>query len=267
MALRYNNTTITDVNYNNSPASRLIYNGTEVFTYKPPYEDFLNVSTISESDFLTKVCVPDTFDDINSSTSLPYAKNFVGKNITLTHPAQTIPWTIIGYNHDGTSYTFDLWSSASIYDNQPFSSSSQTYSSSTVRTSINNMVSGFSSDIQERLLTMSVQSQQAPGLTSTNDKAKLLSLTEMGITSGNYHPGVEGNTYSNYFTSGRSTNTRYTDLIRKKSNGANTLYWTRSRFVTSVDSVFDVEEDGSTAGRQCDTQISLLPVIRISIPA
>ena len=205
-----------------------------------------------------------TQSDLLSMTRADFdtkASNMIGAQVILNHTTKTVPWTIIGYNHDGTSYTFDLMSSVSMYDNTGFGGS-EYYGSSYVRTTINNMVSGFGSDIQNRLQTMNVVSSGY----INNDKVKLLSLTEMGITSGDGHPGVEGNTYSGYFTTGRSIG-RYGDLIRNSSSGSVVDYWTRSRYTNASQMVFCIADNGNIyKGGLSDTH-SYLPVIRISIPA
>ena len=147
-----------------------------------------------------------------------------------------------------------------MYDSQQFGSS-QTYSSSIVRTTINNMVSGFSSAVQSRLKTMAVVSNGS----TLNDKVKILSLTEMGITTGNNHPGTEGNTYSNYFTSGRSTVQTYADLIRYNSSGSAVNYWTRSRHASNASYVWITINSGFVNYNRYSDSYSLLPAIRIGV--
>ena len=261
MALKYNNTTVNKVMYGNTEIKEFNVNGIEVFNAKKPYEDYLNSSTISESDFLDKVNTTDVFDDINPSTNLPYAKDFIGKRVRLTHPYRFIYWAIIGYNHDSTRYTFDLMSSVSMYDSEQFAQTSRNYINSKVRTKVNNdMIDGFSSEVQSKLQAMNVVSNGS----TLKDKAKLLSLTEMGITSGNYHPGVEGNAYSNYFTSGRSTEQTYSDLIRKNTSGTAVGYWTRSICTAYDYTLWSINSEGWVNYNVPNNYSrSILPVIRI----
>ena len=218
-----------------------------------PDLSILSKSSYTENEFLNKVSVADWFDNNIHNV-------FIGKKVRLTHSTKSVDWWIIGANHDGTTYTFDLWSSVSMYDSQQFGSS-QTYSSSTVRTTINNMVTGFSSAVQGRMQTMSVLSNGS----TLNDKVKILSLTEMGITTGNYHPGTEGNTYSNYFTSGRSTEQTYADLIRYNSSGSAVHYWTRSRNTNNASFVWIVVNGGYVGNNGYGNSYSLLPAIRIGV--
>lgn len=195
-----------------------------------------------------------------------YKSQLVGKTVSISNSqqdgAKSMDWVIIDYNHDSTSYTFDLWATRAMFDSVKFGSSQRYQDSScTARTKIEGAISGFSSELQAKLQTMSISVNS----TTVSAKIKLLSLTEMGISSGNYHPGTEGNVYDKYFTTGRSTGNTYADLIRNNSSGSATWYWSRSRNTGNSSNVCFVSINGSVDGSNYAGSNALIPAIRIAV--
>ena len=131
------------------------------------------------------------------------SKMKIGALITLSNQ-YCDTYEVIGTNHDSTSGTVDIMSHTQV-GNQVFNSSSQVYSSSNIRTWINSTYfDAFSSNIQNAAKTMSVVTNTSSGNSTTSDKVKLLSMTEIGATSSDAPTG-EGSLYSDVFTPGESS--------------------------------------------------------------
>lgn len=208
--------------------------------------------------------IEDTLLKMTQSQFDTYKDQLIGKIVNISNSQQdgnkSMDWVIIDYNHDNTSYTFDLWASRAMFDSVMFGSSQRYQDSNcTARTTIEGAITGFSSELQSKLQTMTISVNS----TSVSSKIKLLSLTEMGI-SGSY-VATEGNVYDKYFTTGRSTGETYEDLIRNNSSGSAKIYWSRSRHTNDSNRVWYIRQDGYINNYSYTSKMALIPVIRISI--
>ena len=181
----------------------------------------------------------------------------IGATITLSN-TYCNTYEVIGVNHDGTTGTVDIMAHTQV-GNQQFSSSSQIYSSSNIRTWINGTYfNAFSNDIQNASKAMSVVTD---GSSTVNDKVKLLSATEMGIT-GSYVPTGEGSLYTGVFTPGDRTS-YITNRWRGPGSYGNSSYlWLRSRGTNNTNYVWRVRSDGYCNNYFYTNTYGVLPVLR-----
>lgn len=207
-------------------------------TSPPPYYDELKSGvTLTEAQwlaFLNGDGIKFIID--NNETSI-----FLGKKINITNSADSTytTWSIGDFNHDGTSNTCDL-----ILDNNIHKAafgSSQTYSSSDARAWVTGTYyNGFSTDIKNKLQTMAVSSNGS----TLNDKVKLLSTDEVGITSahvGYQHSVREGSRYPIFMAGGTGNLQLDSSRIR---TGVTANWLLRSRCTTDNNYVWGVISNG-----------------------
>ena len=170
-------------------------------------------------------------------------------------------YEVIGVNHDGTVNTVDIMAHTQVGDQQ-FSAYSQEYSSFNIRTWINDIYfNAFSSNIRNAAKTMNVVTNTDSGNTTTNDKVKLLSMTEIGATH-TYAPTEEGSLYTGVFTP-NLWNTATPDRWRAAGTYGNAnYYWLRSRHTSYTGAVWYVGSGGNCyVGNFAGTR-GVLPVLR-----
>lgn len=251
--------------------SSLEVNGIEVYRKIPDYQEFLNVTTISESDFLNKVCIADTFND-------NVASQFVGKTVLLPVSGTDKNWKIIGYNHDNSNNTFDLLLTqleSSLYKKTYTSTDQYAYNGfryTEAYSAIVNYTSNLSSDTKAKRQLMTVYD-------ATGDYqayVKVFSLTEIGVRQGSnsYMPATtEGTFYGEYFTNSNKTfGYQYLELAF-----INQPYWLRTKQVVPNDqtmngwyfrvfnSTSSSQQQGNPSNEQPKYQQYLLPIIRLGV--
>ena len=184
----------------------------------------------------------------------------VGATITLSN-TYCSTYEVIGVNHDGTTGTVDIMAHTQV-GNQQFSTSSQVYSSSNIRTWINGTYfNAFSESIRNAAKTMAVVTNTSSGNTTTNDKVKLLSAAEIGMTH-TYAPTGEGSLYTGVFTPG-AYNEYITDRWRAAGSYGNAnYYWLRSRYSYSTANVWIVGSYGNCNNSSYAGTRGVLPVLR-----
>lgn len=178
----------------------------------------------------------------------------LGCLITLNN-ARCNTYEVIGVNHDGTENTVDLMAHTQV-GNEKFGSS-QIYSSSSIRTWLNNdYFNMFDSSIRNISKTMSVITN---GSDTVNDYVKLLSATEIGASSTTIFTG-EGNKYP-VFKTGSGTS-GFTDVWRSAGSYDSYYMWLRSRYPYDTTYVWDVHYSGKLDTARHSNSEGVLPVLR-----
>ena len=182
---------------------------------------------------------------------------FIGKNVILSN--SVVPdytsWKIADFNHDSSGNTVDLIQNNTIY-NTAFSSSSQTYSSSTARSWLTGTyLPGFSTDVKNKLQTMTVTTDGG----NTSDKIKLLSVTEVGGSGTSYAPTGEGSQYPIFTASTGSTANN-----SRVRTGTGVNWWLRSRYTNNTSLAWAVTLTGYLDYFTCSGTCGLLPTIRFA---
>ena len=259
MSIVLNETEIgSEITLNNTDLSEIIFNGVSVWTAEPPYYNELkNGQTLTEAQWLAFL----NGNGIKYIINKGETSAFLGKKVSLTNSSDSTytTWSIGDFNHDSTSNTCDL-----ILDNTIHSTKfgySQTYSGSTPRVwLIETYYNGFSTDIKNKLQTMAVASNGS----TLNDKIKLLSHDEVGLTSANliYQYSVrEGSRYPIFPRGGSGNYNTNSDRIR---TGANSDWWLRSRYTNNTGYVWLVNSGGTIYYISYSDKCGLLPAIRFA---
>ena len=177
----------------------------------------------------------------------------IGTEITLSNPLGTTNiWVVAGVNHDDTVGTVDLISKNLIQDSTDDAYGgkfgvSQNYFWSKLYKWLNNVfINGFSIAIQNSLKTMNVKTDIDGSIESTQDKIKLLSMNELGLTNSDwkYVPNTAEGTMYPIFESGNSDSAK-AKRKKYKSDGGTGWYWTRSRIVGGSNYVCCADSNGS----------------------
>lgn len=186
--------------------------------------------------------------------------SFIGKNVTLSNSVVSsyTSWKIADFNHDSSGDTVDLVQNNAIY--QTKFGNSQAYSSSTARSWLTGTyLPGFSTDVQNKLLTMTV----VTGSGNTSDKIKLLSCDEVGITSThvNYqYSEREGSRYPIFNAGGTGQNQADSSRVR---TGVHPIWWLRSRRTDNT-YLWCIYEGGGLYGNGPSNSRALVPCIRFA---
>ena len=140
---------------------------------------------------------------------------------------------VIDVNHDGTLNTVDVMAHTQV--NKMTFGSTNDYYASGVRTWINSTyINAFDYDVRELMKTMQVVTK---GVTE-NDKAKLLSWKELGITYTSGFDNSDGGTQYPVFTAG-AYNAQILDRWRGPGNYGNaSKYWLRSRYTGNYNNIW-----------------------------
>ena len=163
---------------------------------------------------------------------------------------------VIDVEHDGVLNSVDVMAHTQV-GNMVFGTS-QNYNTSGVREWINsNYIDAFDYDVRE---LMKLQQVVTMG-TTQNDKAKLLSWKEIGLTN-YYMDNTDGGTKYPVFTAG-AYNTAILDRWRGPGNyGNSSYYWLRSRYTDSSNGVWFVASSGTCGYSNCTHTYGVLPVLR-----
>ena len=167
-------------------------------------------------------------------------------------------YEVIDVNHDGTSGTVDVMAHTQVYA-MKFGTSNN-YNTSSIRDWINStFIDSFDYDVRE---LMKVQQVVTRGITQ-NDKAKLLSWREIGVTYvSNYFDSTDGGAQYPVFTAG-AYNTAILDRWRSAGNYGNAnYYWTRSNLVGDSTDIWYIASYGSCATTGYSGACGVLPVLR-----
>ena len=163
---------------------------------------------------------------------------------------------VIDVNHDGTLNTVDVMAHTQV--NKMTFGSTNDYYASGVRTWINSTyINAFDYDVRELMKTMQVVTK---GVTE-NDKAKLLSWKELGITYTSGFDNSDGGTQYPVFTAG-SYSASILDRWRGPGIYGGNTYMIRSRNTNRTDSIWCIVNSGiCSIGYITDTN-GVLPVLR-----
>ena len=252
MSFIINGTTINSIKFNNTDINTLICNGEEVYSGVPAiYNTVKNASSnVTESQWLEFI----DNDCIALAISRGETADFIGKDVTLSNSVVSnyTSWKIADFGHDSSGNTVDLIQNNTIY--KTTFGYNQKYSSSTARSwLIGNYLPGFSTDVKNKLQTMTVTTDGG----NTNDKIKLLSGTEVGGT--HQDMPVEGTKYP-IFTSSSGTDA---DSSRVRT-GTNTVWWLRPRRTNYASFVWIVTATGNLSSDSCSYSFGLVPCIRFA---
>ncbi len=170
-------------------------------------------------------------------------------------------YEVIDVNHEGTLNTVDVMAHTQV-GNMVFGSSQNynTSSISTIRTWINdNYINAFDYEVRE---LMKVQQVTTRG-TTQNDKAKLLSWRELGVTySATTVDSTDGGTQYPVFTAG-AYGTAILDRWRGPGNYSHATYcWLRSRYSSGNSHVWHTVANGRCEYSSYDYDFGVLPVLR-----
>lgn len=168
-------------------------------------------------------------------------------------------YRIIGVNHDDTTGTIDIMPTTQV-GNRAFSSSSQYWANSPIRTWINGeFLTYFDQDVQDLMKIMDVVTSGS----TLKDKAKLLSWRELGlIYNSTYMDSSDGGTQYSVFTTG-AYDTKITGRwIPAGTNGNSSVYWMRSRNTNYSDHVWGANSDGSCHYNYYAYTYGVAPVLR-----
>lgn len=220
MPIILNGTTLGSSNINGTSLGTIKFNGTTVFTSAPPYYNELKSGTqLTEAQWLAFL----DGDGIKYIINKGEQSTFRGKKITISNSQTTSysTWIIADFNHDNTSNTCDVVQ-ANTVAKVTFSSSTQYYEDSSIRKwLILTYYNGFSTNVKNKLQTMSVASNHK----TLNDKVKILSGTEVGISAGDML--TEGAQYP-----------IFTDNNSRKRTGADNSWWLRSRYTRDTSTAY-----------------------------
>lgn len=190
-----------------------------------------------------------------------YDSNYIGYKVQLSNSVDYNNglWVIADVNHDSTNTgqtnCYDLISE-DIFNERTFSSSSNIWRNSDIRTWLNNtFYSGFSTSFKARMDNMVYVSN---GNTYNDDKMIIPSFTEVN---GNYpidyssDSAVEGTTYPILTNNDR----------RKYAAGTTTYrtWWTRSRRLSNTVRVWFVATAGDIGSYNYDYSYYLAPLMRV----
>lgn len=168
-------------------------------------------------------------------------------------------YRIIGVNHDNTTGTIDIMPTTQV-GNWAFSSSSQYWANSLIRTWINGeFLMYFDQDVQDLMKVMDVVTSGS----TLKDKAKLLSWKELGLTyNSTYMDSSDGGTQYSVFTAGTYNTKIINRWIPAGANGNSSYYWTRSRDTNDSCHVWIVISDGSCGTGNYTNTGGVAPVLR-----
>lgn len=162
---------------------------------------------------------------------------------------------VIDVEHEGVLNSVDVMAHTQV-GNMVFGSS-HNYNTSTVREWINSTyINAFDYDVRE---LMKVQQVVTMG-TTQNDKAKLLSWKEIGLTN-YYMDNTDGGTKYPVFTAG-ACNTAILDRWRGPGNYGNSSYWLRSRNASDSSYVWLASSPGTCNTYKITLTYGVLPVLR-----
>ena len=200
--------------------------------------------TFTEEEFLSVIV------DGNQS------KMHIGALITLSN-SYCSTYEVIGINHDDTANTVDIMAHTQV-GNRLFGTS-QVYSSSNIRTWINNTYfNAFSDNIRNAAKTMAVVTN---GSATVDDKVKLLSMTEIGATHA-YAPTGEGSLYTGVFTPGESETSIANRWRDKGTYGNANYYWLRTLHTGNTYYVWVLVRSNGSYSSYCTDTLGILPVLR-----
>lgn len=253
MSIVLNGTEIgSEIEFNNTELSEIVFNGVSVWTAAPPYYKKLkNGQTLTEAEWLEFLDA----DGIKYIVDKGEESLFLNKKVTV-HNSETPNysiWDIADFNHDNTEYTCDLIAS-NVVENQYFSSSTSSmvtrgyFGNSDIRYWLNGTYyNGFSAEVKSKIQTMNVYSWDR----SYSLNVKILSRRE--INDENY--SLEGTAYP-----------IFTDANSRIRTGANSSWWTRTCVSKSPypDSEFYVTENGGSSSRPYYNNCGVLPCIRFA---
>ena len=229
----------------------------------------LSKTSLTEEEFL-KVVNAGKQSSLKLNTEITLPNNKGNSNV----------WLVAGKNHDNTSGTVDLISKNLIQDstigayttNSGYWGSSNAYTHSYIRQWLTStFIMGFSTAVQKALKVMEVGTDLSSNsnITILNDKVKLLSMIELGISKYNEpnlpsNYGSEGETYP-IFEAGVG-DTAKTKRIKYGSTGSVACkYWTRTRDtnLSGGVGVYTIYSNGNHTVYNCtDNTIGIVPVIR-----
>ena len=215
-----------------------------------------------------KIIEEDEFLYIINNDHLRKSSISLGDYIKLDNPYCSF-FQVIGIDHDGVKNSVDLLANTQV-NNQVFSNDNNLYHlypDSSIRKWINEdfLYSFINTNIIDKAKTMRVITNISnSSIKATNDKVKLLSMTELGATH-QYAPINEGSLYSGIFTiSSRGMH----DLSRWRKPGkyGNPYsYWLRSSFMYNDAYLWIVSYNGMCTNCRYDDKITkcgILPVLR-----
>lgn len=168
-------------------------------------------------------------------------------------------YEVIDVNHEGVANSVDIMAHTQV-GNMAFSSSNNNYNTSPIRDWINSTyIDAFDYDIKQLMKIMQVTTKG----TVQNDKAKLLSWREMGITyNSSYFDSTDGGTQYPVFTAG-AYNSAILDRWRGMGiygNASN--YWLRSRYAGNDSYVWRCLSNGTCDWNSHTLVYGVLPVMR-----
>ena len=187
----------------------------------------------------------------------------IGATITLNNQ-YCDTYEVIGVNHDGTIGTVDIMAHTQAGYEVFSTTNTNVYKDSSARVWINGTYfNAFSDNIRNAAKTMSVVTNTANGNVTTEDKVKLLSGAEIGLTSNSFIATNEGSLYTGVFTPGPLETAIMNRWRDKGTYGSTTDIWLRTRSTYGSGNVANITYAGS-CGYSADNRYAagLVPVLR-----
>lgn len=167
---------------------------------------------------------------------------------------------VIGINHDGTTGTVDIMSDRQAYANA--FGSNNNYQNSTVRNWLNdNYYNAFDYDIRNLMKTMAVQTT---GRATLNDKVKILSCKEIGITATQYYDSTELGSKYPVFTEGYHNTAVNGRWVEVGNYGNSSYYVLRTKGAADYSSScwYVTNQNKATPMTTYTTNYGYVPVLR-----
>ena len=272
----------TDIDSTDTATRSITVNGVaQTFTFSVTDKYSCYINKVSASEIISKTTI--TFDELKAMLDYSDRSVMVGKLVTgLGNSLYSGSYRIIGYDHNGSSHTYDLITEDCVQEaSNGFGSSNRHYNDAGCYARIfaeETFYNAFPADVKSNIKPMEVEyryststSAGSTGTLQTNTAyGKLLSYNEAGTTyasttsQGDKYKyadaGSEGNKYP-YFN---ATGSALSNLRIKKYNGAAVNWWLRSRSTNGTNYVGRIYTDGGAGyGTYDSTSIYLAPVLRI----
>ena len=194
-------------------------------------------------------------DELVLQMGLGYLRYNVGDLVTLDMYGVPTPFRVAHKDYKTTNKIV-LVAENAITSNVWHTSNVNSYSSCSMRTYLNdNVLAGFSEEIQDAIVTTAVACHNKATAKTCNDKIWLLSYAEVGLGTNSNAP-AEGSVLSYFSTGGQTSRI-------KTLNGEAVIWWLRTPISNGDTSAWYVKADGSANYNNCSGTYGVVPAFEI----
>lgn len=223
------------------------------------------LAAISTNEYAMKACAKSEIlgpsfveympDEMALRMGLGYLKFSVGDLVTLMFNNYPTQFRVVHKNYKTTNKIVLV--AENILEAQMWHSSNvNKYSSCALRTYLNDTIlSGFSDEIQDAIVTTAVACHDKTTAKTCNDKIWLPSYAEVGLGTNDYAP-AEGSVWDYYKNKGAVGRI-------KTRNGEAAIWWLRTPNSNGGAFAWNVKADGSANGNYCSDGYGVVPAFEI----